>query len=49
VGAGTLVHNVRSQKVLLRNGFVRFGLAPSYLKIAGKWQDHILFQVLSGS
>jgi [ribosomal protein S5]-alanine N-acetyltransferase len=49
IEAGTLVHNVRSQKVLLRNGFVRFGLAPSYLKIAGKWQDHILFQVLSGS
>jgi ribosomal-protein-alanine N-acetyltransferase len=42
--AGTLVHNVGSQKVLIRNGFQRIGLAPAYLKIAGTWQDHILFQ-----
>ncbi|HEX6518983.1 MAG TPA: GNAT family N-acetyltransferase [Streptosporangiaceae bacterium] len=45
--AGTLKHNVRSQRVLERNGFERFGLAPKYLKIAGEWQDHILYQVLS--
>jgi len=45
--AGTLVDNVRSQKVLARNGFQRFGLAPRYLKIAGRWQDHILFQRLN--
>lgn len=47
IEAGTLVHNVRSQRVLVRNGFTRFGLAPSYLKIGGYWQDHILFQVLA--
>ncbi len=47
VEAGTLVHNVRSQRVLERNGFVRFGLAPQYLRIAGRWQDHVLFQVLN--
>lgn len=45
--AGTLKHNLASQKVLERNGFERFGLAPRYLNIAGKWQDHILFQVLN--
>ncbi|GIE79831.1 ribosomal-protein-alanine N-acetyltransferase [Actinoplanes philippinensis] len=45
--AGTLLHNVRSQRVLERNGFVRFGMAPRYLKIAGDWQDHYLFQLLS--
>ncbi|WP_433791861.1 GNAT family N-acetyltransferase [Actinoplanes sp. CA-252034] len=45
--AGTLLHNVRSQRVLERNGFVRFGMAPRYLKIAGEWQDHHLFQLLS--
>ena len=45
--AGTLVHNAASQRVLERNGFVRFGLAPQYLRIAGRWQDHVLFQVLS--
>jgi len=45
--AGTLLHNVRSQRVLGRNGFVQIGLAPSYLKIEGRWQDHLLFQVLN--
>lgn len=44
VQAGTLVHNIASQKVLLRNGFTEIGLAPRYLKIAGEWQDHLLFQ-----
>ncbi len=47
VEAGTLVHNTASQRVLGRNGFVRYGLAPQYLHIAGRWQDHVLFQVLS--
>jgi len=47
VQAETLVHNVRSQRVLKRNGFRRIGLAPAYLNIAGQWQDHILFQVIS--
>ncbi len=45
--AGTLKHNIRSQRVLERNGFERFGLAPKYLKIAGEWQDHVLYQVLN--
>ena len=47
IQAGTLRHNVRSQRVLERNGFVRFGVAPAYLNIAGAWQDHVLFQVLT--
>lgn len=44
VQAETLLHNAASQKVLERNGFVRFGLAPKYLHIAGDWRDHIMFQ-----
>ena len=47
VEAGTLLHNVRSQRVLERNGFVRFGMAPRYLRIAGDWRDHYLFQLLA--
>lgn len=47
VEAGTLVHNAASQRVLERNGFRRYGLAPRYLKIAGEWQDHVLFQLLA--
>lgn len=45
--AGTIPENVRSQAVLTRNGFVQFGYAPGYLSIAGRWQDHLLFQILS--
>jgi [ribosomal protein S5]-alanine N-acetyltransferase len=30
--------------VLAHNGFTLIGLAPSYLEIAGRWQDHLLFQ-----
>jgi [ribosomal protein S5]-alanine N-acetyltransferase len=48
VQAGTLVHNVASQRVLARNGFERIGVARDYLRIAGRWQDHVLFQRLAG-
>jgi ribosomal-protein-alanine N-acetyltransferase len=47
VQAGTLLHNAGSQKVLSRNGFEEIGRARRYLKIAGEWQDHILFQRLN--
>lgn len=46
VQAETLLHNVRSQRVLERNGFVRYGVAPDYLHIAGRWQDHAMYQVV---
>ncbi|TNM59575.1 GNAT family N-acetyltransferase [Streptomyces sp. NP160] len=44
--ADTLLHNTASQRVLARNGFVRIGTAPRYLRIAGRWQDHHLHQLL---
>lgn len=49
VQAGTLLDNHRSQRVLDRNGFVRIGVAPQMLRIAGRWQDHVLFQALAPS
>ncbi|MFD0782626.1 GNAT family N-acetyltransferase [Micromonospora azadirachtae] len=49
VQAETLLHNVRSQRVLERNGFVRYGMAPDYLNIAGRWQDHIMYQLVKPS
>jgi ribosomal-protein-alanine N-acetyltransferase len=49
VEAGTLLRNTASQNVLAKNGFEQFGLAPKFLKIAGVWQDHLLFQRLSNS
>ncbi|MCW2751088.1 MAG: GCN5-related N-acetyltransferase [Aeromicrobium sp.] len=45
--AGTLLDNVRSQRVLERNGFERYGVAAKLLKIQGRWQDHVMFQLLS--
>jgi ribosomal-protein-alanine N-acetyltransferase len=44
--AGTLVDNVASQRVLRRNRFERIGVAPRYLRIAGEWRDHVLFQLV---
>ncbi len=49
VEAGTLPHNIGSQRVLERNGFIRFGTAPAYLKIAGSWQDHFLYQAVNNA
>jgi [ribosomal protein S5]-alanine N-acetyltransferase len=43
VEAGTLVDNIGSQRVLEKNGFVRIGVSPHYLEIAGAWRDHVLF------
>ncbi len=39
---GTLVHNMRSQRVLAKSGFEQFGRADRYLHIDGAWQDHLL-------
>ncbi|RKR75465.1 GNAT family N-acetyltransferase [Frondihabitans australicus] len=44
VQAATLLHNAASQGVLRRNGFTPIGVAQAYVKIAGRWQDHVLFQ-----
>jgi ribosomal-protein-alanine N-acetyltransferase len=42
--AGTLVDNFGSQRVLEKNRFARIGIATRYLRIAGEWRDHVLFQ-----
>lgn len=47
VEAGTLLDNVASQKVLLRNAFREFGLARRYLYLGGRWRDHKLFERLA--
>jgi [ribosomal protein S5]-alanine N-acetyltransferase len=43
----TLLHNTPSQRGLVRNGFRRFAVAEAYLKIAGRWQDHVPSQLLN--
>jgi [ribosomal protein S5]-alanine N-acetyltransferase len=47
VEAATLVDNHASQAVLRRTGFTVIGPAPRYLRIAGQWRDHLLFQRLA--
>lgn len=44
VQASVLPGNVASRAVLHRARFTLIGTAPSYLRIAGRWQDHLLYQ-----
>jgi ribosomal-protein-alanine N-acetyltransferase len=46
VEASTVLHNLASQRVLVKAGFQQIGMAPKYLKIAGSWQDHNLYQAI---
>jgi ribosomal-protein-alanine N-acetyltransferase len=38
-------HNVRSRRVLEKNGFRLEGRAPRYLRLDGRWRDHDLFAI----
>ena len=46
VEAATVLRNVASQAVLAKCGFTPIGTASDYLFIAGRWQDHRLYQRL---
>ena len=41
--AACLPRNTASKKLLESSGFNQEGYAPSYIKIAGRWEDHLLF------
>ncbi len=45
VEAGVMPRNPKSMRVLEKNGFRREGYAVRYLKIAGQWEDHVIFAV----
>ncbi|MBO6655789.1 MAG: ribosomal protein S5-alanine N-acetyltransferase [Pseudomonadales bacterium] len=45
--AGYLPHNDRSGKLLERLGFEKEGLARKYLKINGRWEDHVLTSLVN--
>jgi len=47
--ANYIPENTRSEKLLNRLGFQKEGLAKSYLKIAGLWQNHILTSKINPS
>ncbi|WP_415232094.1 hypothetical protein [Psychromonas sp.] len=40
---------MRSEKLLVKLGFEKEGVAKSYLKIAGSWQDHVLTSKINPS
>ena len=42
INANHLPHNQRSAALLKKLGFAKEGYAHSYIKIDGKWQDHVL-------
>jgi [ribosomal protein S5]-alanine N-acetyltransferase len=46
--AACLPRNIASIKLLERTGFDREGLARSYIKINGHWEDHILWGKVIG-
>ena len=44
--AACLPANAASRRLLEKSGFSEIGYARQYLRIAGKWQDHILYERL---
>lgn len=47
VEAATLPHNTASRRLLEKIGFVEEGRGRGYLRIAGQWQDHVLYALLA--
>jgi len=45
--AGTTLTNDASAHILTKAGFRQFGVAPAYLRIGGRWQDHRMYQLLN--
>ncbi len=46
IEAATLKNNIASRGLLEKIGFVKEGICRSYLKINGKWEDHVLYSLL---
>lgn len=44
IDASTVISNLASQRVLVKNGFERYGTATNYLHIDGRWSDSHLYQ-----
>lgn len=45
--AEVMPRNERSLVLLERTGFVPYGRAPEYLRIAGRWEEHLLLQCIA--
>lgn len=49
IEAATMLGNVASIHVLEATGFEREGISRAYLKINGRWEDHILYSRLANA
>jgi ribosomal-protein-alanine N-acetyltransferase len=49
VAASYMPRNTRSASVLARCGFTIEGNAPAYLRIDGRWEDHVLTSITNPS
>lgn len=47
IEANVIPTNIKSLKILKNLGFEEHGIAKNYLKIDGRWQDHVLTSLLS--
>jgi len=47
ISANYLPHNTQSAALLKRLGFTVEGFARDYVRIEGRWQDHILTSLLN--
>lgn len=47
IEAAIMPANAPSLRIVERAGFAREGLARRYLRIAGRWEDHIIFALLA--
>ena len=47
ISAATLPHNTASRTLLENVGFSKEGYARKYLRINGKWQDHVVYAMLN--
>jgi ribosomal-protein-alanine N-acetyltransferase len=47
--ANYMLHNDRSETLLKRLGFTKEGIAKKYLKINGRWEDHVLTSLINST
>jgi len=47
IEAATLKNNEASRGLLEKVGFIKEGVCRSYLKIDGKWQDHMMYSLIN--
>jgi ribosomal-protein-alanine N-acetyltransferase len=47
VQAAVMPRNVRSIRVVEKNGFRLEGMAERYLQIDGRWEDHLIYSITS--